>query len=160
MRKLILSLVCLISVIALVGFAGAPGDGSAKDFSLKDLGGRQISLDSFKGHVVVLAFFTTWCPSCQDEMPQLATLHNKYQSREFEVVGINIKESKESVALFAKEKKLPFTILLDEKGDVASKYQVRYIPRIFILDKSGKVVFKAQYMPLEQIEKELIKVLK
>jgi len=158
MKKVSILLVLIFASTLAFAMSQAPAEKNL-DLTLKDLSGRSISLDSYKGHVVLLAFFTTWCPSCQDEMPQLETLYQKYRSREFDVVGVNIKEKSDSVKMFAKDKKLTFTILLDEKGDTAKAYQVKYIPRILILDKEGKIVFKGQYMPMDQIEKELVKII-
>lgn len=160
MKRSLLILVCLSAVIFLAGFGTAPSGEKAKDFKLEDLSGKTVSLDSFKGHTVLMVFFTTWCPSCQDEVPQIEQIYEKYRSRDFEVLGVNIREEAKSVQLFAKENKLTFTVLLDKNGSVAKAYKVRNIPKIFILDRTGKILFCSQYLPMEQIEKEVIKALK
>jgi peroxiredoxin len=159
MKNLTLLLICVFSLTVLVGFSTTPSTVKQLNFTLKDLSGRNVSLDSFKGRVVLLVFFTTWCPSCQDEIPQIEAINQKYNSREFTVLGVNRRESHNDVSMFASANKLTFTILLDENAVVTKKFQVRIIPRIFILDKSGKIVFTSQYLPMEQIEKELLKVL-
>jgi peroxiredoxin len=130
------------------------------DFSLKDLSGERLSLDSYKGKVVLLVFFQTTCPACQDEMSELESIYQKHRSDEFDVLAVNIRENANVVRLFADENKLSFTVLLDEKGKVAGAYKVRFIPRIFILDRTGDVAFNAHYMAGEDLEKEIKKAIK
>lgn len=139
----------------------APSSTGDNAFTLSDLNGNKVSLDSFKGKKTVLVtFFTTWCPSCQDEMPQLEGISQKYKAKDLQVIGVGIRETKESLVIFAKEKGVTFPILLDEKGRVATAFGVRYIPNMFIFDKSGKQVFHANYMNSEDLQKVLDKIVK
>jgi len=160
MKKIILPSIFLVVLIVLSGFSSAPAPEKPLNFTLNDLSGNPVPLDSFKGKVVLLAFFTTWCPSCQDEMPQLEAIYRKYKAKNFEVVGVNLRESRNSVKVFANENKLSFTVLLDEKGEVGTIYKVKYIPRIFILDRNSEVKFTSHYLPAADIEKEINKILK
>jgi len=160
MKKVIFPSIFLIALIVLSGFSSAPAPEKFQNFTLNDLSGNPVPLDSFKGKVVLLAFFTTWCPSCQDEIPQLEAIYRKYKTKDLEVVGVNLRESRNSVKVFANENKLSFTVLLDEKGAVGSLYKVKYIPRIFILDKNGEVKFTSHYLPAAEIEKEINKILR
>jgi len=158
MKKIIFLLIIIFAAAGAFAM-GTPPNSTTDNFLLNDLSGKPISLDSYKGHVVLVAFFTTWCPSCQDEMPQLEQLYNKYRSREFSVLGVNIKGTKEEVKSFMDGYKLTFPVVLDDDGSVSMQYKVRYIPRLFLFDKSGKVIFNAQYLPYELIEKEVAKAL-
>jgi peroxiredoxin len=160
MKKIILPSIFLIVLILLSGFSSAPAPEKTQNFTLNDFSGNPVLLDSFKGKVVLLAFFATWCPSCQDEIPQLEAIYRKYKAKNFEVVGVNLRESRNSVKLFANENKLSFTVLLDEKGEVGSLYKVKYIPKIFILDRNGEIKFTSHYLPAAEIEKEINKILK
>ena len=160
MKKIILPSIFLVALIVLSGFSSAPAPEKSQNFTLNDLSGNPVPLDSFKGKVVLLAFFTTWCPSCQDEIPQLEAIYRKYKAKNLEVVGVNLRETRNSVKVFANENKLSFKVLLDEKGDVGSLYNVKYIPKIFILDRNGEVKFTSHYLPAAEIEKEINKILK
>ena len=72
-------------------------------FTLQDISGNTVNYDSYKNNnAVLVAFFTTWCPWCQDEMPLLETLYKKYKSKGLEIVGIGIQETKESLPLSRK----------------------------------------------------------
>ena len=156
MKKAMVFFALMFVAVSALAMSSPPA-GQAGGFSLEDLSGRTVTLDSFKGHLVLVAFFTTWCPSCQDEMPQLQQIYDKYRSREFYVLGINIRGARDEVKDFAKSYKLNFPIVLDEDGSVAMQFKVKYIPKIFIFDKSGKMIFQAQYLPMELIEKEVVK---
>ena len=159
MKKIILPFIFFIALIVLSGFSSAPAPEKTKNFTLKDLSGNTVSLGSYTGKVVLLVFFATWCPSCQDEAPQIEAIYRKYRSDKFEVFGINLREKKYDVQLFAKENKLTYRILLDEQGKVGALYKVKYIPRLFILDRFGEIKYSSHYMPAADIEKEIIKVL-
>jgi len=137
-----------------------PPAGKGVGFTLNDLDGRSVSLGQYKGSVVLVTFFTTWCPSCQDEMPKLEVIYEKYHSRNFNVIGVNIKDTPEEVKDFARENKLTFTLLLDEDGAVTRSFKVRYIPRSFLYDENGDLKFSAQYMQPEDIENEILKLIK
>ena len=160
MKKIILPSIFLIALILLSGFSGAPAPEKTRNFTLNDLSGNPVPLDSNNGKVILLVFFATWCPPCQDELPQLEAIYRKYKAKNFEVVGVNLRESRNSVKVFANENKLSFTVLLDEKGEVGSLYKVKYIPRIFILDRNGEVKFTSHYLPAAEIEKEINKILR
>jgi thiol-disulfide isomerase/thioredoxin len=159
MKKFILPSIFLIALILLSGFSSAPAPEKIGNFILNDLSGNPVPLDSYNGKVILLVFFATWCPPCQDELPQLEAIYRKYKAKNFEVVGVNLRESRNSVKVFASENKLSFTILLDEKGEVGSLYKVKYIPRIFIRDRNGEVKFTSHYLPAAEIEKEINKIL-
>jgi peroxiredoxin len=158
MRRFII-LICVLSVVFLAGMSQPPA-GKNMGFKLQNLQGQEQALDSFKGTAVLITFFTVWCPSCQDDMPKLETLYEKYHDQNFVVVGINIKDSPDEVKQFAKDYGIKFNLLLDENGDVARAYKVRYIPRSFLYDKNGALKFSDQYVQPEDLEAEILKILK
>ncbi len=157
MKKTIFLLLFAAIASSALAMSTPPNSAASGNFTLNDLSGSPVSLDSYKGRVVLVAFFTTWCPSCQDEMPQLQTLYEKYRSRGFDVLGVNIKGSLDDVKSFIAAYKIGFPVVLDDDGAVSQQYKVRYIPRIFIFDKSGKMLFQAQYLPMDMLEKEVVK---
>lgn len=113
------------------------------EFRLNDVNGRQVSLSDFRGKIVFLNIWTTWCPTCRIEMPSMEKLHQKFKNKDFAMVTINLQESATQVKGFFKEYKLTFTALLDTTGEVGSSFGIYQIPTTFILDKKGRIIGKA-----------------
>jgi len=149
----------MFMIAAALLFSAVPASAKATDFLLNDLNGKPISSNIYKGKAVLLAFFRTECPACQDEMPQIEPLYKKYRSKKFDIVGISVREDADVVKAFARDKKLSFTVVLDDEGGLASAYQVRFIPRLILLDKSGKIKFTSYSIPAQDLEKEIKKLL-
>jgi len=112
------------------------------DFVLSDLNGRQVRLSDFKGKVVLLDFWTTWCPDCRIEMPALEKLHQHFRDRAFVLLAVDLRESQPSVRQFFSSLKLSFTALLDSDGQVGQSFGIRSIPTAFILDQDGAMIGK------------------
>ncbi len=110
------------------------------EFHLGDIQGNQVNLSDFRGRIVFLNFWTTWCPTCLVEMPSMEKLHQKFKDQDFAMVTVNIQESASQVNKFFKKHKLTFTALLDTTGEVAAGFSIRSIPTTFILDKSGRTI--------------------
>ncbi|HUZ18893.1 MAG TPA: TlpA disulfide reductase family protein [Spirochaetia bacterium] len=109
------------------------------DFSLDNLQGKTVSLSSFKGSVVVLNFWATWCGPCRSEMPSLETLYTTYKDKGLVVVGVNLQEGSAAVQQYVKNEGLTFPVLLDSSGRVGLTYGARSIPTTYIIDKQGDV---------------------
>ncbi len=116
-------------------------DRLASGFTLTDLNGNQVSLSRFRGRPVVINFWATWCPPCQAEIPHLIAA---YEQEHGEVVflAISVEESASTVRRFAKKNDMPFIILLDTDGEVASDYGVRGIPATFFVNSEGEIVVR------------------
>ena len=110
------------------------------DIKLKDLNGKDIRLSDFKGNIVFLNFWTTWCPDCRIEMPSMEKLHNRFKDKNFDMITINLKEPAERVKNFFETYKLTFVGLLDPDGKVTSKMAVRALPTTLVIDKNGKIL--------------------
>ena len=112
------------------------------DFTLDALDGSRVSLSSFKGKVVLLSFWATWCGPCRQEMPEMQTLYQKLKGRGFEVVAVDMMEDKATVSQFVKKSGYTFPVLLDTTGTVggASLYDARAIPTNYVIDKTGHIV--------------------
>lgn len=114
----------------------------APDFSLKDLNGINIPLSSFKGKVVLLNFWATWCPPCRDEMPALNKLYHALKNRGLEVVAVSTDRSINDIKNFIKKNKVDFPVLFDADRSTARLYRVFSMPTTFLIDRSGKIVEK------------------
>ena len=108
--------------------------------NLKDINGKNISLSDFKGKIVFLNFWTTWCPTCRIEVPSMEKLHQKFKNKDFAIVTVNLRESASKVKAFSKKFKLTFTALLDSTGEVGASFGIRAIPTTYILDKTGRII--------------------
>jgi thiol-disulfide isomerase/thioredoxin len=113
------------------------------EIRLKDINNKDVSISDFRGKIVFLNFWTTWCPACRIEMPSLEKLHQKFKNRDFAMVTINLQESANQVRNFFKEYKLSFTALLDTAGEVGAMFGLYQIPTTYILDKEGRIIGKA-----------------
>jgi thiol-disulfide isomerase/thioredoxin len=110
------------------------------DFELETLAGGTRSLNSFKGKVVFLNFWATWCGPCRQEMPSMERLYQRLKGKGLEIVAVNLHEDKATVQKFIDEYKLTFPVLLDKNGRVGSTYGTRSIPTTYIIDRKGFVV--------------------
>ena len=126
-----------------VGVLPIPPDTDPLEIKLEDPTGRPISLGEFRGKIVFINFWTTWCLACVIEMPSMEKLHQTFKDKDFVMVAINLQESASRVKQFYKEYKLTFTTLLDTTGDVGAGMGIRSIPTTFILDKNGRIIGKA-----------------
>ena len=123
---------------------GAPaGTPQVEGIVLFDLNQKPINLTDYKGAIVFLNFWATWCPPCREEMPSMQKLYNRYKNEPFHIIAVSLKESPTQVKAFFKKKRLSFTVLIDPKGDVGKKFGINSIPTTFILDKNGEVIGKA-----------------
>ncbi len=109
----------------------------APRFTLVDLGGESRSLEDYLGRAVLINFWTTWCPYCVIEMPLMQDLHESGQ--DVVVLAINVKEKKEDVQAFISAEGYTFPVLLDERAQVNSRYQVRGFPTTFAVDGTGTI---------------------
>lgn len=141
--------VAVIAIVAFVVMSGrqkfepmAPG-AQALDFTLPDLNGKQVSLKDYRGKVVFLNFWATWCKPCGEEMPSMQGLHNYLQGQPFEILAVSVdKDDPKVVAEFAKANNLTFPILLDGKGKIKELYKTTGVPETFIIDQNGIVAEK------------------
>ncbi len=109
------------------------------DFTLPNLSGESVHLSDFKGNVVLLNFFGTWCPPCREEMPSLEKAFQTNNDRGFVVLGIAGDKEKAPVESFVQTYKLTFPVLLDPESQGFRQYYVRGIPVTYLLDRQGRI---------------------
>ena len=110
------------------------------DFELESLDGGTVKLSSYKGKVVFLNFWATWCPPCVAEMPSMQKLYDRFKERGLEIIAVDLQEDKAAVRKFVDRHDLTFTALLDKTGRVGSQYGARNIPTTYIIDRKGFVI--------------------
>lgn len=115
----------------------------AEDFTLKTLKGGTVNLKDYRGRLIFLNFWATWCGPCRAEMPSMQRLWEEFKEEDFVILAINIQEESKLVSSFMNERGLSFPVLLDEKGKVARSYGIRGIPTTFFLNPEGEIIGKA-----------------
>jgi peroxiredoxin len=114
----------------------------APDFTLPSLGGGEsISLQDYRGQVIYLTFWASWCVPCRQEMPYLAQLWQRHRDSGLQVIGINVEEDATTALQFADELQLPFPLAWDQNRAVSKLYRVPGFPTHFIVDRRGKIRF-------------------
>lgn len=111
--------------------------GVAPSFTLKDLTGKEVSLADYRGKVVIIDFWATWCPPCRKELPHIQKIYDKYRDKGVTVLAITSESNIEKVKDFIEEGGYSFPILIDRRGEANSAYGIRAIPMLFVLDKEG-----------------------
>jgi len=115
----------------------------APDFSFPGLDGKMVSLSDYKGKVVLINVWATWCPPCVDEMPSMEKLYQNFKGENFEILAVSIDEAGlKAVAPFMKKTNLTFPALIDSEGTIKTVYGITAIPESFIIDKQGFLIKK------------------
>jgi thiol-disulfide isomerase/thioredoxin len=107
----------------------------APDFTLKDLNGEDISLSDYRGKIVLINFWATWCSWCDVEMPDLQKLDD--ENDDLVVLAVNVMEEKDTVKKYMEEGKYSFEVALDEEGEIAATYLVNGLPNSYFVDEEG-----------------------
>lgn len=115
------------------------------DFSEKDVMGKPLSIANYKGKVVLVDFWATWCMPCLMEMPNVINTYQKYHDKGFEIIGVSLDVDQQKLLNFTKENNMPWQQFFDGQrfnNALAVKYGVQGIPMTFLLDRNGKIIGK------------------
>lgn len=116
-----------------------PGD-NPPAVELLGLDQKTHSISDYKGKVVLLNFWATWCGPCVEELPALQSLYNKLKPQGFEILAIGVDDEESSLREFQKKYSLTFPILIDKSGMAKNKFKMTGVPESFLLDRDGKFV--------------------
>jgi thiol-disulfide isomerase/thioredoxin len=130
------------------------------DFAVKDLAGKPLSIADYKGKVVLLDFWATWCGPCRSELPNVIKTYEAHHPEGFEIIGISLDEDRQKLTDFTKEKKMTWAQYFDGQGwknKLAVNYGVNSIPATYLLDGQGTIIGKD--LRGEDLEKAVAKAL-
>lgn len=136
-----------------------PHDSAAHTLQLSDLGGRIHNLADYRGEVVLINFWASWCMPCLTEMPGMQRLNNALKDRPFSILAVNFRESKSTVWKFRKLLGMEFTTLLDSNGESARTWGVNIYPTSYLVDPEGSIRYRVQGA-LEWDSEEVLKVIR
>ncbi len=114
-------------------------EGYAPDFTLQDLDGNSVSLADFRGKVVMIEFWATWCPPCKDSVPELNELHEKYRDSSLVFLSISIDDDLEHLKSWVEKNNVKFPVLFDDRK-VNQDFGIFTIPTAVLVDKDGKLI--------------------
>jgi thiol-disulfide isomerase/thioredoxin len=143
-------LALLLSTSAMAGSTGP-----APQFTLDSRGGPKISLAQYKGQVVMLNFWASWCGPCRQEMPLLENIYKKYNKMGFTLIGVNVEPDSKDAEGFLKALATPvsFPVIYDKDSSVSKEYDVQGMPSTVIIDRKGNIrVLHRGYKPGDENE--------
>ncbi|MFA6141952.1 MAG: TlpA disulfide reductase family protein [Candidatus Omnitrophota bacterium] len=133
---------------------------TAPDFTLHSIDGKTVSLSEFKGKVVILDFFASWCPPCRQEIPDFIELQKAYGDKGFVMIGVSLVNMDESKK-FASQKGINYPVVMDDEKVSGLYGPIRSIPTTFVLDRDLKIVrFYIGARPKSVFENDIKELLK
>lgn len=150
----------LLPIFILSACSGTLGIASAApDLNLRDMNGKTVQLSDFKGKVIILDFFATWCPPCKQEIPDFIELQKQYGSQGFVMIGVSLSRP-EDVKPFAERLGVNYIILIADSYATNAYGPIRSIPTTYIIDKDFKIAKKyIGFRPKEVFENDIKELL-
>ena len=137
MAAVVTSLAAFLALALPVWAAAA--DVQAPSFTLQSVDGKAVSLAQFKGDVVMINFWASWCGPCRQEMPLLDSIYKQYKDMGFVLLGVNVEPNSRNADAWLKKTPVSYPVLYDPKSEVSQLYQVQAMPTTVIIDRQGIV---------------------
>jgi len=138
LRTTLLGAILVIFTVSTLAASSLEGQ-AAPDFVLRSATGENLRLSEYRGDVVLINFWATWCGPCRQEMPLLDDLYGRYQRVGFNLLGINIDEDSRRAMQMVQELGVKFPVLFDENKEVSKLYEVEAMPVTILVDREGIV---------------------
>lgn len=160
LKKISMSITLFLALTVLTGMAERPPlvGGPAPDFQLDQLAGPPIKMSDYRGKVVLLNFWATWCAPCKKEMPEMQAAYEALKDKGFVILALNFGEKTEKAEKLVKKMGLTFPILLDRDVKVAERHYVVSLPVTFFIDPSG--IIKKQVFGGSLTKEQIIEIFK
>ena len=132
----------------------------AREFTLESLDGSDVALSDYKGDVVLVNFWATWCPPCRAEIPDFEAVYRAHKDEGFVVLGVNEEQSLQVVERFVAGFDMTYPVLLDKRGQVMNEYRGPGLPMSLLVDRGGVIQLRHMgILTAAQLEKHLAKAL-
>ena len=143
-----------------VSYPVQAADSQPPDFETKDIAGKAVKLSNLKGKVVLLDFWATWCPPCRVEIPNLLGIFRKFKNKDFVLISVSLDRDLQAARKFVKDKEMDWVHIIDmEAGrEIATLYQVEYIPSTFVIGRKGKI--EARQLRGDELKNKIASLLK
>lgn len=146
--KGIIAVLALAALGAFAGLLAMPPQNRIPEVAFTSLSGERFSASKLRGKVAVVTFWATWCPVCVREMPELVAAHRRYSPQGYETVAVAVRDRPERVAEFARERALPFKVVVDDSGAISRQFgDIRITPTTFVIDRKGRVLKRYSGQP-------------
>ena len=153
-------IICLIAMVTLLGWEAGwaqskinykvipnlepmKDNAPTPDFTLLTPEGKKIALKDFRGKLVFLNFWASWCVPCREEMPAMERLYQEFKDRNFVVLAVNVKDRRQDAQAFVKELKLTYPIAIDPEGEVGLLYGAWGLPTTYLIGTRGESLARA-----------------
>ena len=149
MFRILLSLFILVVSLSSIaqqagkGLTQLPDRPQAPDFVLADIDGNQYRLSDYRGQVVIINFWATWCPPCRAEMPSMQRAWQQLEKEGILMLGINVGEDEDTIFQFTANYPVEFPLLMDQDSRVINQWPVRGLPTTFVVSPAGKITYRA-----------------
>jgi peroxiredoxin len=129
----------LLSTAFVIPASASDISGKASDFTLKSRSGKNLRLSDFRGNVVLLNFWASWCGPCRQEMPLLEAMYKKYKKLGFTILGVNVEQDSGKANAYLSDVSVSFPILYDTSNKASKLYNVSAMPTTIIIDRNGNM---------------------
>lgn len=130
----------IVSVFLILLFPAVTWAQSAPNLSLKTDKGRTINLNQYKGSVVYLDIWASWCTPCRKAFPWMNDMQKRYQKLGFKVIAVNVDQETDKAKAFLEKYPAFFTVAYDPKGNIPKNFGLKVMPSSYIIDRNGKIV--------------------
>ena len=143
---LVLLVGCALPILAQrpgTGLTLLPDRATALDFELEDIDGNAHRLSDYRGKVLIINFWATWCPPCREEMPSMERAWETLKEEGILMLAVNVGEDEDTIFRFTANYPVEFPLLLDRDSNVVGEWPVRGLPTTFVVDREGRLVYRA-----------------
>ena len=138
-------LLCALPVVSQAEqtLTAIPGEVMAPDFSLPDTSGSMHSLSDYRGKVVIINFWTTWCPPCREELPSMNSAWHNIRDEGVAMLSLNMGEDEDTIFIFSADYPTDFPVLMDQSGEVIEQWPVKGLPTTYVIAPDGRIAYRA-----------------